>query len=159
MTAAAAAAAATTTATTTILLRQLRDDVEVYHFGVDELHACAHWLLYLACMARTARADDAFLSLVDTDRELTVLASTSLLADAAHANVMLPECVQHERTRWTALLVDEGDLGFDQPGIVSGLATPLAAANVPVMYVSMYSTDVVLVPRARRHDARRCLEA
>ena len=45
---------------------------------------------------------------------------------------------------WRAFKV-EGPLGFSLTGIVSSLATPLANANISILYVSTYETDYLLV--------------
>lgn len=45
---------------------------------------------------------------------------------------------------WRAFKV-EGPLGFSLTGIVSSLATPLANANISILYVSTYETDYLFV--------------
>lgn len=46
------------------------------------------------------------------------------------------------------LKVDFGDkpLGFDEAGIVSSIADPLASAKISLFYISTFSTDYPLVP-------------
>ena len=49
-------------------------------------------------------------------------------------------------TDWSVVQVSEGQHGFDSVGVVERVTGPLAAANVPVLYISTYQTDYVLVP-------------
>ena len=46
------------------------------------------------------------------------------------------------------LKVEYGDkpLGFDEAGIVSSIADPLASAKISLFYISTFSTDYPLVP-------------
>lgn len=50
-----------------------------------------------------------------------------------------------------------GPLPFSMTGILSSLTSPLAAAKIPIFAVSTFDTDYLLVPSARREEARRCL--
>jgi uncharacterized protein len=45
---------------------------------------------------------------------------------------------------WRALRVD-GPLDFGLTGILASLATPLAAAGIPIFAISTYDTDYVLL--------------
>ena len=62
------------------------------------------------------------------------------------------------RESFCAVRFHEGDLGFDVAGIVDAIATPLAQASIPVLYVSSFSTDIFLVEENRLEDARVALE-
>jgi hypothetical protein len=46
-----------------------------------------------------------------------------------------------------------GPLDFELTGVLSGLADPLAEAQIPVFAISTYDTDYVLVPDDRLADA------
>jgi hypothetical protein len=56
---------------------------------------------------------------------------------------------------WRALRV-QGPLALDLTGILASLASPLAAAGVPLFAVSTFDTDYLLVPTA---DAGRAVAA
>ena len=43
---------------------------------------------------------------------------------------------------------DADGIGLDEVGVIAAMATPLAQASVPVLYVSAFSNDYVLVPAA-----------
>lgn len=65
---------------------------------------------------------------------------TSIVCEARR----VPGDVQAERG-FRALRV-EGPIPFEATGVLASLATPLAAANVPVFVLSTFDTDYVLVP-------------
>jgi hypothetical protein len=50
-----------------------------------------------------------------------------------------------------------GPLDFTQTGILAAIATPLAAAEIPILALSTFETDYVLVPSARFEEAARIL--
>ena len=52
-----------------------------------------------------------------------------------------------------------GTLDFGLVGIVASLATPLAAAGIPIFVVSTFDTDYVLVVADRAGDAAAALTA
>jgi len=68
------------------------------------------------------------------------LEETSIVCEARR----VPGEVQAERG-FRALRV-EGTIPFQATGVLASLATPLAAARVPVFVVSTFDTDYVLVP-------------
>ena len=50
---------------------------------------------------------------------------------------------------WLPIRVGGADgIGLDEVGVIAAMATPLAQASVPVLYVSAFSNDYVLVPAA-----------
>lgn len=59
------------------------------------------------------------------------------------------------------LKVDSGDkpLGFDEAGIVSSIADPLASAKISLFYISTWSTDYPLVPTSDVTRAAQVLAA
>lgn len=82
-------------------------------------------------------ATGSFLSATRTPDEL------SLVCDEA----AVPDGVRAERG-WRALQV-EGPLDFGLTGVLAGLATPLAAAGIPIFAISTFDTDWLLVPGPR----------
>ncbi len=77
--------------------------------------------------------DGALVSITRTPRELSILCAESAV----------PEGVRAE-TGFRALEV-LGPLEFSAVGILASLATPLAEAGIPILAVSTFDTDVVLV--------------
>lgn len=69
----------------------------------------------------------------------------------------VPEGVLSE-AGWRALEV-EGPMPFSLTGVLASVATPLAAAGVPIFSIATYDTDVVLVPGERLDDAVAALRA
>lgn len=68
-----------------------------------------------------------------------------------------PDEVEHEGP-FRALIV-AGKLEFDLVGILAALAAPLAEAEVPILAIGTFDTDVVLVPADRLSDALDALTA
>jgi hypothetical protein len=52
----------------------------------------------------------------------------------------------------------QGPLDFEQTGVLAGLLQPLARAGIPVLALSTYQTDYLLVQEARAEEAMRALE-
>ena len=67
------------------------------------------------------------------------------------ADAVPAEGVEHAGP-YRALLV-AGQLDLDAVGILHALTGPLAEAGVPILTVSTYDTDVLLVPAERLEDA------
>lgn len=63
----------------------------------------------------------------------------------------LPPAVERAERGWRAFEV-EGPIPFEETGVLAGLASPLAAAGIPVFAISTYDTDLLLVREA--HAAR-----
>jgi uncharacterized protein len=66
----------------------------------------------------------------------------SIVCDASG----VPPGVRAQLT-WRALMI-QGPLALDLTGVLASLASPLAAAGIPLFAVSTYDTDYVLVPEA-----------
>lgn len=87
----------------------------------------------------------AFTSITRTPDELSIVCD-----DAA-----VPHDVQAERGR--RMLVVEGPIPFNATGIAAAMLTPLADARIPVLLISTYDTDYLLVEEALFEDALRAL--
>ena len=59
---------------------------------------------------------------------------------------------------WRCLAV-RGPLAFEMTGVLASLASPLAAAEVPIFALSTYDTDYLLVPGERLGEALAALAA
>ena len=62
-----------------------------------------------------------------------------LVASAAELALFPAELLDLDETEWSVVQVSEGQLGFDAVGVVERITGPLAAAAVPVLYVSTFS--------------------
>ncbi len=76
---------------------------------------------------------EGFSSITRTDDELSIV----------RAQRMIPDGVAAER-EWRCLKV-EGPLDFALTGVLAGIATTLAHADVSIFAVSTYDTDYILV--------------
>ena len=94
-----------------------------------------------AALART------FLTISRTPTELSIVADESVV----------PEGIDAQRG-FRALRV-EGPLPLDLIGIFAAIASPLAAANVPIFPIATYDTDYVLVAENNFERAVAALEA
>jgi hypothetical protein len=88
-----------------------------------------------------------FSSVTRTPHELSVVCAERLA----------PEGTRCERG--FRCLVVEGPLPFSAVGILASLAAPLAAAGIPILAVSTFDTDYVLVRQDRLPDAEGALAA
>ena len=79
-----------------------------------------------------------FYAITRTPDELSVVCSEDDLPPSVDTQV--------ERG-WRAFEV-VGPIPFEQTGVISGIASPLAAAGVPVFVISTFDTDYVLVKHA-----------
>ena len=86
-----------------------------------------------------------FVSVTRTADEL------SIVCDAA----VITRDVPAERGFRT--LVVRGSLPFDAVGILAGITSALAAAEIPLLAISTFDTDYVLVREARLADAAAAL--
>ena len=57
---------------------------------------------------------------------------------------------------WRCLRV-RGPLAFSETGVLASLASPLAAAGVPIFVLSTFDTDYLLIPGDRLETALRAL--
>jgi len=89
----------------------------------------------------------AFLTISRTPTELSIVADEA----AVPANVLAAR-------DYRALRVD-GPLSLELIGIVASIATPLAAAKVPIFPIATYDTDYVLVHQGALSRAIAALEA
>lgn len=90
--------------------------------------------------------EGALCALVRTAAELTILCAAAAV----------PASVRHEGP-FTALVV-RGPLDFGATGILAALAGPLAAAAIPILALSTFDTDIVLVRTAALEAAVLALE-
>jgi len=88
-----------------------------------------------------------FLTISRTPTELSIVADESVV----------PEGIDAQRG-FRALRV-EGPLPLDLIGIFAAIASPLAAANVPIFPIATYDTDYVLVAENNFERAVAALEA
>ena len=93
-----------------------------------------------------ALAHRSLLSITYTDDELSIVCPTA----------SVPEDVRAEKD-WRAIKVI-GPLDFALTGVLASIATPLAAANIPMFVISTFDTDYVLVKEQHRERAMSILE-
>ena len=96
----------------------------------------------------TERADR-FLSVTVTEADVTLVAEAEDLAHFEGTGLQVDE------TDWRVVRVGEGALGFEKVGVIERITGPLAAASIPVLYISTYSSDYVLIPNVRLDEALR----
>ena len=75
-----------------------------------------------------------FISITKTDDELSIITID---------DHRLPKDLQCERN-WKCLKL-KGPFPFDMTGVLSSILTPLANADIPILAVSTFDTDYVLV--------------
>jgi len=92
-----------------------------------------------------ATAGPGFVSTTRTADELSITAPAP----------RVPEGVRAERD-W-ALIKLHGPFGFDEVGVLAGVAGPLAAAGISLFAISTFDTDYLLVKANRIEDACRTL--
>ena len=92
-----------------------------------------------------AWAAGSFVTLTRTRDELSIVAAASAVPPGVRAE-----------GPFVAFRV-AGTLEFGLVGIVASLATPLAAAEIPIFVVSTFDTDWVLVPAERADEAAGAL--
>ena len=125
--------------------------VQLATLPTTALPACMHTLLEIVFFAAT---EPQFLSVTVTDGT-----SVSFVAEpdiVSRLKTAVPTLNVDERS-WSVVRVDQGASGFTSIGVVERCTEPLADAGIPVLYVSTYSTDYCLLPRARLDDALQCL--
>jgi hypothetical protein len=67
------------------------------------------------------------------------------------------DVLQFGRVFWDVASVDEGALGFESIGIVAATAGVLDHADVPILYLSTWNTDYVLLLSSKREVAEAAL--
>jgi hypothetical protein len=81
-----------------------------------------------------------------------------LVASAAELALFPADLMQTEETNWSVVQVSEGRAAAaDAVGVVERITGPLSALAVPVMYVSTFAEEFVLIPVDRLDDAMRHL--
>ncbi len=86
------------------------------------------------------------LAVTYTGDELSIVCDSSLV----------PEHIQAE-TGWVAIKV-QGPLDFSLTGILAALVSPLATAGVPILAISTFDTDYLLVKERDMVQAKMVLE-
>lgn len=109
---------------------------------------------------------------VSSDRLLDAM--ETMLMDRSHGHFALRAFVRYsdgctvlrpvrkedaEELRWCVAAVDEGPLGLEESGVVASLAQPLGIKGIPILYMSTYLTDYVLVLWSKRGDASSVMTA
>jgi len=89
----------------------------------------------------------AFQAIVRTPAELSIVCP----ADAVPAGVRAEK-------GWRCFSL-AGPIAFEETGVLSSIAAPLAAAEVGIFAISTFDTDYVLVPGRQLEAALRALEA
>jgi uncharacterized protein len=92
-------------------------------------------------------AAGALVVIARTDEELSILCDAGIVPDGVRAE------------RDLRAFVVQGPLPFDAVGIMAGLSGALAAASIPLLAVSTFDTDYILVREERVGDARAALSA
>ena len=81
-----------------------------------------------------------------TDDELSIICAAELVPEDAPADY-----------DWTVLQVT-GPFDFTVTGVIAQLSAPLAAAGIPILSVSTYTTDYILVKMERLTTVVEALE-
>jgi len=115
-----------------------------------------------------------FFSYTEVDDELSIMAEERLLerllrigSSSASVSLSLTSSTgslsssfpssasSSSRERWKSIRVADGPLGFDECGVVSGISAALSQEKLPIMYLSTFNTDRVLV---LEHNLARALQ-
>jgi hypothetical protein len=118
----------------------------VQEFTKDGILKIAHSLLQVALLQQPS---EGFFSFTEVGDEISIMAdearletlqrmTSSLLLSGASMSVLSDE-------RWQCIRVADGPLGFDECGVVAGISAALAEERLPIMYLSTFNTDRVLV--------------
>ena len=91
-------------------------------------------------------AKASFFSVTRTDKELSVVVPESL---ELHS--------EKPEGGWACIRVN-GPLEFSQVGILSGLSSPLAKANISIFAISTFDTDYILIKAEQLPQAKTALE-
>lgn len=89
----------------------------------------------------------AFHAITRTPLELSIVCAAALV----------PDGVRSEKG-WRCLSV-AGPIAFDETGVLSSVAAPLAEAGIGIFAISTFDTDYVLVPGRKLEAALLALEA
>jgi uncharacterized protein len=89
----------------------------------------------------------AFHAIVRTPAELSIVCASD----------SVPDGVRSEKG-WRCFSLT-GPIPFQETGVLSSIAAPLAEAGIGIFAISTFDTDYVLVPAPRLADAVRALES
>lgn len=114
---------------------------ERVHIGVLPHGALASAFLPLTRLLFFSEAPLA-LTVVSLVRDEHGTASLSVIGSADDLAPLAESGMRRDDTAWAVVQVSEGSVNsFEAVGVVERIARPLAAAGVPVLYISTYSTD------------------
>jgi hypothetical protein len=102
-----------------------------------------------------------FHSITRTDKELSIVCRQDVaffeVAGTGSAGPA-PAAVQRRSEKGFRCLEVSGPLPFEATGVLASLALPLARARIPILAISTFDTDYVLVREERLSAAVRALE-
>ena len=119
------------------------DYVRVCTLRRSQIPTVFHSLLRITLFTDRER----FLSVTVSASDVTLVAAPE---DLAHFDGL---GLQQDGTDWRVVRVGEGAEGFEKVGVIERITGPLAAASIPVLYVSTFSSDYVLIPSDRLDEA------
>ena len=122
--------------------------VRIARLPMDALPAVFFPLLRLMFFQPSSSEEERFFQCSVTD-------CVSLVLSAAELTEFPPSVLEVDPTEWRVVEVSEGKLGSTAGGVVERITGPLAAASLPVMFVSTVSHDYVLIPADRLDEAMR----
>ena len=117
--------------------------VRVARLSIGEVPAIFHSLLKLMFFTGAPHDDGHFIQCS------VVSECVSLVVSAAELSCFPPDILEVDPTEWRVVQVSEGKMGSHEGGVVERITGPLAAASLPVMFVSTVSHDYVLIPAER----------
>ena len=92
-------------------------------------------------------ASSAFLSLVKTEDELSIVCESALIPVSPSLNT---------EPGWIAIMVN-GPLDFSEVGILSEISGALAREGISIFAISSFDTDYLLIKRENRDSAKKAL--
>eukprot|EP00160_Parvularia_atlantis_P000407 Unigene10335_Nuclearia_a/m.31567 Unigene10335_Nuclearia_a/g.31567 ORF Unigene10335_Nuclearia_a/g.31567 Unigene10335_Nuclearia_a/m.31567 type:complete len:335 (+) Unigene10335_Nuclearia_a:107-1111(+) len=98
-----------------------------------------------------------FISFTETADEISLILEDAYLAEMARETT--PEWLDVEPMTWRALQLVVGTAGQTASGIVSSLATPLAAHGISIFQLSTYDSDYALIEEPKLEAALAALKA
>lgn len=118
--------------------------VRVATLPLELVPSTIHLLLRLIFFSERS---DRFLSVTSTEADVTIVAEAEDLVPFESTGLLQDEI------DWRCVRVGEGAVGFDKVGVLERITGPLAHAGIPVLYISTFSADYVLLPADRLDDA------
>jgi len=125
------------------------ETVQIATLSREQIPVALHTLLRLIFFTERA---ERFFSLTVTEADVTIIAT------AEDLSLLSPYGLQQDGTNWRVVRVGEGAQGFEEVGVIERITGPLAAAEIPVLYISTFCSDYVLIPSARLDDALLCFD-